>query len=394
MPDLSAPDESRATGQAILEIDLAALAANWRALAERASGAECAAVVKADAYGLGIAPVAKALIAEGCETFFVAHLSEGEILRKLAPAARIFVLNGLAPSASRLYAKSELIPVLGSLPEIEEWAGFCRRDGAPRPAALHIDTGMNRLGLGLRDLPRLHALLPAFTPALAMSHFVSAEDMSAPRNRLQIERFEEACAQLPPMPASLCNSSGMFLEEAPFLDLTRPGYALYGGNPTPGSDNPMRRVVGLTAVILQAREIAGGETAGYNAIWTAPSRRKLATINLGYADGFLRSGSGGPLGVEVFAGGRYCPVVGRISMDLSIIDISEANPLARGDRVEILGENIGIDELAAQAGTIGYEILTDLGRRHHREYRTVEPESAVAARGSESKLMRDGAKGG
>ncbi len=237
---------------------------------------------------------------------------------------------------------------------------------------------MNRLGLSLRDLPRLHALLPAFTPALAMSHFVSAEDVSAPRNRLQIERFEEACGQLPPMPASLCNSSGMFLEEAPFLDLTRPGYALYGGNPTPGSDNPMRRVVGLTVVVLQVREIAGGETAGYNAIWTAPSRRKLATINLGYADGFLRSGSGGPLGVEVFAGGRYCPVVGRISMDLSIIDISEADPLSRGDRIEILGPNVSVDELAAQAGTIGYEILTDLGKRYRREYRN----ETVAAGGA------------
>ncbi len=368
MPDLPAPDDMRATGQAILEIDLAALAGNWRALAARAQGAECAAVVKADAYGLGIAPVAKALMAEGCETFFVAHLAEGEILRKLAPAARIFVLNGLSPGASRLFARSELIPVLGSLPEAAEWADFCRHDGLPHPAALHIDTGMNRLGVGLRDLPRLQALLPAFTPVLAMSHFVSAEDSSAPRNSAQIARFEEACGQLPPMPASLCNSSGMFLPEAPFLDLTRPGYALYGGNPTPGSDNPMRRVVGLSAVILQVREIAGGETAGYNAIWTAPSRRKLATIALGYADGFLRSGSGGELGVEVFAGGCHCPVVGRISMDLSIVDISEAAPLSRGDRVEILGPNVGVDELAAQAGTIGYEVLTDLGRRFKRVY--------------------------
>ncbi len=367
MPEISA-DESKARGRAILEIDLDALAENYRALAARAQGAECAAVVKADAYGLGIAPAAKRLLAEGCETFFVAHLAEGEALRKVAPDARIFILNGLPRGAARFYLESDLVPVLGSLPEISEWADFCRRDGSPRAAALHIDTGMNRLGLDRRDLPRLHALLPAFTPVLAMSHFVSAEDSSAPRNRRQIESFEEACGQLPPMPASLCNSSGLFLEEAPYLDLVRPGYALYGGNPTPGSDNPMRRVVGLAAAILQVREIAGGETAGYNAIWTAPSRRKLATINIGYADGFLRSGSGGDLGVEVYAGGRYCPVVGRISMDLSIIDISEADPLQRGDRVEILGPKIGIDDLAAQAGTIGYEILTDLGRRYFRAY--------------------------
>jgi alanine racemase len=368
MPDLSAADQSGAKGRAILEIDLDALAENFRTLSARAQGAECAAVVKADAYGLGIAPVARRLLAEGCETFFVAHLSEGEALRKLAADARIFILNGLAPGASRLYLESDLFPVLGSLPEITEWADFCKLDGARHAAALHIDTGMNRLGFDRRDMPRLHALLLAFTPALAMSHFVSAEDSSAPRNRRQIERFEEACGQLPPMPASLCNSSGLFLEEAPYLDLVRPGYALYGGNPTPGSDNPMRRVVGLSAVILQVREIAGGETAGYNAIWTAPSRRKLATINIGYADGFLRSGSGGDLGVEVYAGGRHCPVVGRISMDLSIIDISEAAPLQRGDHVEILGPHIGIDDLASQASTIGYEILTDLGRRYCRVY--------------------------
>jgi alanine racemase len=372
MQDGAEPDEARAMGQSILTIDLGALAANWRRLADRAQGAECAAVVKADAYGLGIAPVARALLDEGCETFFVAHLREGEILRQatrdVAPQARIFVLNSLPPSCARFYPASQLIPVLGSLPEIEEWAAFCAADGAPHPAAIHIDTGMNRLGLAARDLSRARALMDSFTPVLAMSHFISAEDMSAPRNRTQIERFERACAQLPPMPASLCNSSGMFLEEAPFLDLCRPGYALYGGNPTPGSDNPMRRVVGLSAPVLQVRDVAAGETAGYNARWTASSRRRLATINLGYADGYLRSGAEGPIGVEVFAAGHYCPIVGRISMDLSIVDISETGPLRRGDRVEVLGPNISVDGLATEMSTIGYEILTRLGARFRRDY--------------------------
>jgi alanine racemase len=376
MPDVAAPDDSRAMGQAILTVDLGALVDNWRRLAARAQGAECAAVVKADAYGLGVAPAARALLDAGCKSFFVAHLSEGEILRRVVDAfvaeggapARIFILNGLAPSASRHYAASRLIPVLGSLPEIAEWADFCTDEGVPHPAAIHIDTGMNRLGLALRDVKRAADLMGAFTPALAMSHFVSAEDMSAPRNRRQIEWFEQACGQLPAMPASLCNSSGMFLEDAPFLDLCRPGYALYGGNPTPGADNPMRRVVGLTAVVLQVRDVPAGETVGYNARWTAPSRRRLATIGLGYADGFLRSGSDGDIGVEVFAAGHYCPVVGRISMDLSIVDISETGLLRRGDRVEILGPNIGIDALAVESGTIGYEILTRLGQRFRREY--------------------------
>jgi alanine racemase len=380
MPDEPYPADARATGQAILKIDLDALAENWRRLAARAQGSaksggkaggrrpECAAVVKADAYGLGVAPVARALLAEGCATFFVAHLHEGQELRRIAPEARIFILNGLPPQSCPFFVASRLIPVLGSLPEIAEWAQFCRAEGARHPAALHIDTGMNRLGLAAADLAAARDFLDDFAPVLAMSHFIAAEDRSSPRSRLQIELFEKARAELPPMPASLCNSSGMFLEQAPFLDLCRPGYALYGGNPTPGAENPMRGVVELHAEILQVREVAGGETAGYNARWTAPSRRRLATLNLGYADGFLRSGAETPGSVRVFAAGHFCPVVGRISMDLSIIDISEAGALQRGDRVEILGPHVPIDDLARRSGTIGYEILTRLGHRFRRDY--------------------------
>jgi alanine racemase len=260
------------------------------------------------------------------------------------------------------------MPVLGSLAELEEWVAYCRQAGARLPAAVHIDTGMNRLGLSPQDFGAAAALLASFEPALVMSHFVSAEDSSAPRNHRQIERFSEACGVFSGIPASLCNSSGLFLEEAPFLDLVRPGYALYGGNPTPGSDNPMRRVVALDAVVIQTRTIPGGETAGYNARWTAPNRRKLATINIGYADGFPRSATCGDISADVYVGGRHCPVVGRISMDLSIVDISEAGPVKRGDRVEILGENISVEDLGAWSGTIGYEILTNLGRRYKRVY--------------------------
>ena len=356
------------TGEATLTIDLAAIAANYRQLAALAPGAECAGVVKADAYGLGVEPVAKALLAAGCRTFFVAHLNEGVKLRQIAPEARIFVLNGLPPRASGKFVESELLPVLGSLPEIQEWTAFCHANGQKFPAAVHIDTGMNRLGLGKGDLLRARALMEGFTPALAMSHFVSAEDALAPRNRRQIDGFEQARHILPAMPASLCNSAGIFLEDAPTLDLVRPGYALYGGNPTPGNDNPMQSVVSLTANILQVREVGPGESVGYNARWTAPSWRRLATIGLGYADGFPRSSSCGPLGAEVHVGGHLCPIVGRISMDLSIIDITETGPLQRGDKVEVLGPNISIDDLGGQAGTIGYEILTSLGKRYKRIY--------------------------
>jgi alanine racemase len=359
---------AREKGQAVLSIDLDALTSNWRLLAARAKGAECAAVVKADAYGLGVAPVARALLDAGCSTFFVAHLHEGEELRGIAPDARIFILNGLPPESSPLFVAARLIPVLGSLPELAEWAGFCRTEGERHPAAIHVDTGMNRLGLPAADLVSARAPMADFEPVLAMSHFISAEEPSSPRSGNQIERFAQAREKLPPMPASLCNSSGMFLEGAPFLDLCRPGYALYGGNPTPGGENPMRRVVELYAEVLQVRDVAAGETAGYNARWTAPSRRRLATINLGYADGFLRSGAETSPGVHVFAGGRFCPVVGRISMDLSIIDVSDAGPLRRGDSVEMLGPHISVDALAKRSGTIGYEILTRLSPRFRREF--------------------------
>ncbi|MGO8737807.1 alanine racemase [Rhodoblastus sp.] len=372
MPDEPVSAQARTTVQAILRVDLDALAQNWRRLSARAksgpAGGECAAVVKADAYGLGLAPVARALLDQGCASFFVAHLHEGQELRRIAPAARIFILNGLPPVSSRHFVAARLIPVLGSLPEIAEWAEFCRAERAPHPAALHIDTGMNRLGLPAAELAPARALMAAFAPVLAMSHFISAEDRSSPRSRMQIERFERARAKLPPMPASLCNSSGMFLAEAPFLDLCRPGYALYGGNPTPGVENPMRPVVALFAEILQIREVEAGETVGYNGRWTAPSRRRLATLNLGYADGFLRGGGEVSPGAQAFAAGHFCPVVGRISMDLAIIDISDAGPLQRGDRVEILGPHISIDDLARRSGTIGYEILTRLGARFRREY--------------------------
>jgi len=370
MPELAVPanQHGREKSQAILTIDLDALADNWRLLKGRARGAECAAVVKADAYGIGLAPAARKLLAAGCKTFFVAHLAEAEALRAIAPEARIFALNGLPPGSAAVFANKGLFPVLGSLSELVEWAEFCRVTGQKHGAALHIDTGMNRLGLNKPDFSSASNLLDAFTPVLIMTHFVSAEDASAPRNRAQIERFSEACGFFPPMRASLCNSSGMFLEEAPVFDLTRPGYALYGGNPTPGSDNPMKRVVSLEAFVLQVRDIRSGETAGYNARWTAHGRRRLATIGLGYADGFPRSASCGPIGADVFVGGTFCPVVGRISMDLSIVDVTDAEPVRRGDRVEVLGENISVDDLGAWAGTIGYEVLTNLGRRYRRVY--------------------------
>jgi alanine racemase len=362
-----------------LTIDLGALAENWRSLAARAPGAETAAVVKADAYGIGIERAAPALAQAGCRTFFVAQISEG--LRALAavPGAIVYVLNGLLPGTAPRFAASGLRPVLGSGEEIAEWAAFCASQNMRLPAALHVDTGMNRLGLGIAEGLALagDSRLAAFAPSLLMSHFVGSEESDHPRNARQIEAFDTVRTALPAIPASLANSSGIFLAQRPHFDLVRPGYALYGGNPVPGSANPMREVVRLEARILQTRWIEAGDAAGYNGRWTAHGRRRLATLSIGYADGYPRYGSASdekisarlPFGEAIVAGQR-CPFAGTVSMDLIIIDVTDvpANQAGRGTSATLIGDGLGVDEVGGRAGTIGYEILTRLGRRYARTY--------------------------
>ena len=363
----------------VLTIDLAALAANWRALRGRAAGAECAAVVKADAYGIGIEQAVPALADAGCRTFFVAQLSEAARARAAASGAVVYVLNGLLPGAGPAYGQNDLRPVLGSHEEVAEWAGFCRAAGRPLAAAIHVDTGMNRLGMALPDALALAAepLMRDFTPALVMSHFVSSEEPANPLNARQIEAFAAVRAACPGLPASLCNSSGIFLPEAPHYALMRPGYALYGGNPTPGRDNPMRPVVRLEARIVQLRTVGPGDTVGYNAQWAAPGPRRIATLSAGYADGYPRAASatdakreGGAPPAEAIVAGRRCPFAGRVSMDLITVDVTGVpeGEVARGDLVTLIGEGLTLDEVGARAATIGYEILTSLGPRYARRY--------------------------
>jgi len=362
----------------LLTIDLAALAENWRRLRDRSAGAHCAAVVKADAYGIGLEPAVAALAKAGCRTFFVAHLSEALRARKACQGADIYVLNGLLPGTRDSFAEHDLRPVLGSIEEIADWAALGRIAGRPLPAALHVDTGMNRLGLRPKEaIPLGAGPDPGLKPALLMSHLVSAEFPEDPINARQIEAFAALRGAFPDVPASLCNSAGIFLPQQPHFDLVRPGYALYGGNPTPGRANPMRDVVRLEARIIQTRWAEDGETVGYNGQWTAHGRRKLATISLGYADGFPRSAGGTdrkrqdsvPAGVALVAGHR-CPFAGRVSMDLVILDITDLpdEAAARGDWVTLIGDDLGVDEVAARAGTIGYEVLTSLGKRYARAY--------------------------
>jgi alanine racemase len=356
---------------AVLTVDLGAIVANWRLLKERAAPSECAAVVKADAYGLGVEPVVQALAKAGCRTFFVAHFHEAVRVRKAAPLANVYALNGMPPGSEPPYVQHRIRPVLGTLGEVKRW-----RQAGGGPCALHVDTGMNRLGLSLEDARALaaHADFQHFPFDFVMSHFVAAEEPENPLNDAQIQRFERIAAFFGDRikRRSLANSSAHFLARIPRFDLTRPGYALYGGNPTPGEDNPMHAVVTLEATILQMRTIEAGDHIGYNAQWTAKRQSRIATLSVGYADGWLRSLSGTdarPGGAAMLHGVR-CPIAGRISMDLITIDVTDVpDGLAKaGQAAFLLGEGIGVDDVAAAAGTNGYEILTSLGPRYRRRY--------------------------
>lgn len=353
---------------ACITVHLNALCHNWKCLAQKAGAAECAAVVKGNAYGIGLEQAACALFKAGCRTFFVAHLEEGQKLRRFIPDSLIYVLNGLLPDTVSLYKQYHLRPVLGSMSEISLW------NECHLPAALHIDTGMNRLGLSVADLGQaLHV-----KPSLIMSHFVSSEEPRNSLNNRQIEIFNSLKTHFPDVPFSLSNSSGLFLKQQPFYDLVRPGYALYGGNPTPDLPNPMQPVVTLTAPVLQVHHLQKGETAGYNGQWTAQVNSTLATVSIGYADGYPRSAGG--TDEKIKAGAPYgaalvrdvlCPLAGRVSMDLIIVDVSNLKgaPLQPGENVTLIGGELTIDEMAHRAGTIGYEVLTRLGERYKRVYK-------------------------
>jgi alanine racemase len=346
---------------AVLEVDLPAIIANWRSLCERHPG-DVAAVLKADAYGLGAQQVAPVLEAAGCRHFFVALIDEAIALRKLMPHAMIAVLNGPLPGTEEIYTKHHIDPVLGSLDDIRRWGGR-------GPGLLHIDTGMARLGLDEAELATLAAtpsLLGAWRPRYVMTHLVSAEDATDPINHAQRQRFEAARALLPPMPASFANSSGLFLGPDFASDLARPGAALYGLNPTGTEPNPMRPVVTLRARVLQVRQLRIGQSVGYNATWRAARPSRIAAIGIGYADGWARALSS--RGHARFDGTRV-PLVGRVSMDITTFDATDHPGLVAGSWLELIGPHHSVDRVAQEAGTNGYEILTSLGRRYRRVYR-------------------------
>ena len=359
----------------ILSIDLGAIEANWRALLRQAMPAECAAVIKADGYGCGIEKVAAALAKAGCKTFFVADLAEARQVRNVAPDPAIYVLNGLLSGTAGSYADIRARPVIGSMVELAEWDAFASVNQWYGGAALHVDTGMNRLGISLNEAaalaPRIRSENHGIT--LLMSHLACSEQPEHPLNERQISVFREVRMLYRGIPSSLANSSGIFLGATAHCDMVRPGVALYGVNPIPGQSNPMRPVIELQARIAQVRTVPRGETVGYDAAWTAKRTTRIAVVAVGYADGYLRAASASDEapGADAIVAGQRCPLAGRVSMDLLAIDITDLPDGAarRGDLAILIGGEMTVDALASAAGTIGYEVLTSLGRRYHRVYR-------------------------
>lgn len=358
-----------------LTINLSAIRHNY-ALCQKQVGDHCevAAAVKADAYGTGLQEAASALMEAGCKTFFVATLEEGVRLRQTLGQGeiRICVLNGLHKGAEDILDFHSLTPVINSLEELENWASYAKRTRPYLKCILHIDTGMARLGLSRNELDFVAARTGDYAKILdidyVMSHFACADEKNHPLNEQQAQRFSEAAEFFTFSRRSLANSSGIFRDKSWHHDMVRPGFCLYGGNPTPETANPMRPVVGLSVPVLQRRRLPKGESAGYAASWIADHDTDLATVQLGYADGFIRSASNS---AKLYWQGYACPVIGRVSMDLTIISLEgvpadlRPNP---GDLIEVLGPHQSVDDLATDIGSIGYEVLTSLGKRYVRTY--------------------------
>ena len=337
-------------------------------LRNRLAGVACGAVVKANAYGLGAVPVAQRLMDEGCSTFFVATLDEGLNLRKaLGDLPDIFILNGIPTGGEGDAVRWNLTPVLNSLDSLARWRQVAALRDVQLPAAMQFDSGMARLGLAKHDVAVLVAdrsLTVGIRTVLLMSHLACADEPSHPANLSQLKSFERMRAKLPTIPASLCNSSGIFLGNRFHFDLARPGAALYGINPTPDQTNPMRAVVNLSARIIQIRDVEAGTPVGYGQVTSARRRSKLATIFLGYADGWLRNAL-----ADAFYLDQKLPFVGRVSMDSIVVDLTDCvHTPCEGDLVELIGSSQTADDVARSAGTIGYEILCSLGGRVARRY--------------------------
>ena len=359
-----------------LTVNLNAIAENWRLLNARLGTTACGAVIKADAYGLGAIPVARTLISAGCETLFVATMAEAiEVREQVCGEYQLVVLGGMAHNYYADCVHHNIVPVLTTNEQLSLWSKACESAGRQWPCVVKIDTGMHRFGLSKDDIHRYlddFRLLARCSPMMLMSHLACADTPEATLNKHQLVSFlsifNKARTLLPTLKASLVNSSGIFLGSEYFFDMARPGIALYGGNPTPSQTNPMQSVVSLTLPINQIVSVNRGETVGYGGTFIADEDKKIATVFGGYADGIPRCL--GNRGHGYYSGYRV-PIVGRISMDATAFDLSAIPDKALSEErgtIEILGEHQSVDEVAREADTISYEILTRLGRRFQRVY--------------------------
>ena len=381
------PDKTGFSGHGgRLTIDLGALVQNYRDLASMAAPATCAAAVKGDAYGHGLEPVAKALLGAGCHSFFVAHISEAQRLRaQLGDDPKIYVLNGLLPGLAPDLAAIGATPVLGSLEEIAEWQAFCRAAGETKSSlitAIMVDTGFNRLGLSAADVAAIagdKSLIDGLNVSWLMSHFACADDPGHPQNAAQMARFDAARKIFPEARHSMANSGALLGNAATNYDMVRVGLALYGGAALNSGPNTMRAVARLEARVIQCRKVELGETIGYAATYKFNKPGRVALLSVGYADGFLRALSGSNNGKDnrpgglVFFAGNAAPVIGRVSMDVVAVDVSDLpqDLGCRGSWAEIIGPHQSASNLAKSADTIDYEVFTSFGSRYERKI--IEP---------------------
>lgn len=356
----------------LLTIDLHAIRSNWQFLSSRLSSSSiCAAVVKADAYGLGAIKVAPALAKAGCKHFFVAHIHEAFLLKPHLPIdAFLYVLHGPPPGTEKDMADNGLIPVLNTLSQVYGWASLARVTNKSLPAILQFDTGMSRLGLSLEEINVLAddpSKLQGIDVRYTMSHLTAAELQEHPSNEAQLTLFNQLRSKIQNAPATLANSSGVFLGSNYHFDLVRPGAALYGVAPVIGMVNPMKQVIRLQARVIQTRHIEIGTGVGYGSTWKASSPTNIATLSVGYADGYFRALSNHSV---AYFNGIPLKLIGNVSMDTMIIDIGNLpdNAIGPGDMVDLINENHTIDDVANNAKTIAYEVLTNLGSRYYREY--------------------------
>ncbi len=359
-----------------LHVDLGALKENYQTLAALAGSSQCAGVVKADAYGLGVEPISRALWQVGCRIFFVAILSEAAVLRNLLPDAEIYLLNGLIKGAAPECARLNVRPILASFEEIEEWSLFCRGKNVLLPAAVHVDTGINRLGIEYGDAVKYFQSASAFQDfklCMVMSHLACGDEPSNPLNQQQVKKFEALRAFATDVVFSLANSAGIISSPDTYFDMVRPGIALYGSNPIEKSDTHIKSVATLNATILQVRDVAVGQSVGYGGTFTCQRPSKVAILGLGYADGFFRNlgGSNAQIRAHVDIGGHLAPVIGRVSMDMIGVDVTDLpdDSVSRAGIAEVFGEKISLDGVAQASQTLSYEVLTRLGNRFDRIYR-------------------------